>query len=80
MSCVAFVCICVRVASSSDTATSVWEKTSLQATVVSMVTGRVEVREEVERTGCSEAEKGRCLQTRSLLPHFTLKNDLWCVV
>lgn len=30
-------------------------KTSLQATVVSMVTGRVEVREEVVRTGCSEA-------------------------
>lgn len=30
-------------------------KTSLQATVVSMVTGRVEVREEVERTGCSES-------------------------
>lgn len=37
----------------------VWEKTSPQATVVSMVTGRVEVREEVERTGCSEAARGK---------------------
>lgn len=37
--------------SSFDT-TSVWETTSLKVTVVSMVTGRIEVREE-ERTKCS---------------------------
>lgn len=65
-----FVCICVHLVS-SDTVKSVWETTSLHATLVSMVTGRVEVSEEVERTGCSEAEKGRCLQA--------LNNDLWCV-
>lgn len=33
----------------------VWEQASPLATVVSMVTGRVEEREEVESTGCSES-------------------------
>lgn len=33
----------------------VWEQASPLATVVSMVTGRVGEREEVERTGCSES-------------------------
>lgn len=37
--------------SSFDT-TSIWETTSLKVTVVSMVTGQIEVREE-ERTKCS---------------------------
>lgn len=49
-------------------------KTSLRATVVSMVTGRVEVREEVERTG---EEKGRwemLADTRRLL--LALENGL----
>lgn len=39
LSCV-LLCAQVHPASLFDTTTSVWEKTSLQATVVSMVTGR----------------------------------------
>lgn len=54
------MCVCVFLlyklaASSVDT--SVWERKSFQATVVSMVTGGVDVREEVGRTGCSEAAR-----------------------
>lgn len=52
-----FSCVRTYIQHPHLTPQSVWEKTSLQAMVVSMVTGRVEVREEVERTGCSESAR-----------------------
>lgn len=75
LSCV-LLCAHVHPVPSFDTTASVWEKTSLQATVVSMVTGRVEVREEVERTGCSEAgreEVGNAYRRSPLPPLHTRK-------
>ncbi len=77
------MCAHVHPASSFDTTASVWEKTSLQATVVSMVTGRVEVREEVERTGCSKAgreEVGDAYRRCSLPPLHTQKRPPVCSV
>lgn len=53
-------------------------KTSLRATVVSMVTGRVEVREEVETTGEKKGRWEMLADTHRLL--LALKNGLRCVL
>lgn len=53
-------------------------KTSLRATVVSMVTGRVEVREEVETTGEKKGRWEMLADTHHLL--LALKIGLRCVL
>lgn len=75
--------------SSFDT-TSVWERNvAPQATAVSMVTGRVEVREErreEERTGCSEDARGEGevgdahRHSSLLLPPPHTRNGLQCTL
>lgn len=53
-------------------------KTSLQATVVSMVTGRVEVREEVERTGCSESVREEVGDAYRRSSHSKTASGVFC--